>query len=151
MTERKNAQALIERALSAREKAYAPYSRFRVGAALLLKNGQTVVGANVENCSYGLSVCAERHAVAAAVMAGALPGDVIGVAVVADAATATPPCGACRQVLAEFATPDAFVVLYNLRDQHEVMLHMAELLPRAFDRESFSADAASRQSNAQAK
>lgn len=89
---------LVEAAKATRERAYAPYSRFHVGAAVLAEDGRVFVGCNVENSSFGLTVCAERNAVAAAVAAGARP---VAVAVVGDT-DHLPPCGACRQVLAEF-------------------------------------------------
>jgi len=103
-------ERLVEAARRAQKNAYAPYSKFSVGAAVLCDDGQVFLGCNVENSSFGLTVCAERNAVAAAVVAGARP---VAVAVVAPEA-ATAPCGACRQVLAEFsaampvilATPD---------------------------------------------
>jgi len=125
-------RALIDAALEARTRSYAPYSKFHVGAALLLRDGRIVTGTNVENVSYGLTVCAERHAIAAAVGAGAKPGDVVSVAIVALAEGPTPPCGACRQVLAEFMSPDAHVLMHNLRDQQTVTQTLGELLPSAF-------------------
>lgn len=129
----KSWQPLITAASEARQHAYAPYSGFRVGAALQL-DGSIVTGVNVENCSYGLTVCAERNAIAAAVRGGATVGSVQAVAIVADAEGPTPPCGACRQVLAEFAAPDARVILHNLRDGNSTEMDFAELLPHAFDR-----------------
>lgn len=123
--------SLISAAREAREHAYAPYSGFRVGAALQL-DGCIVTGVNVENCSYGLTVCAERNAIAAAVCGGANPGSVQAVAIVAEGLT--PPCGACRQVLAEFVAPGARILLHNLRDGSNTEMDFAELLPHAFKR-----------------
>ncbi len=85
-----------------------------------------------ENASYPLSVCAERNAVAAAAVAGAQPGDVRAVAIVAHASSPAPPCGACRQVLSEFADPDVVVVIHNLADGSTTAFTVGELLPQAF-------------------
>ena len=126
------ANALVQAALQARMSAYAPYSGFKVGAALRLRAGGVVTGVNVENASYGLTVCAERNAVGHAVLQGLAPGDVVEVAVVADADSATAPCGACRQVLMEFAAASTPVWLHNLRDGQTVKTTLAELLPLAF-------------------
>ena len=120
---------LVQAAVAAREKAFAPYSRFRVGAALEAEDGTIVPGCNVESASYGLTICAERVALVKAVSDG-----ITGfkrVAVVTDVDDLTPPCGACRQLLWEFA-PDAEVVLANLRGQTAVY-RVAELLPHGFD------------------
>ena len=120
-------QPLIDAARLAREQAYAPYSRFAVGAALRTKGGRVFVGCNVENLSFGLTICAERAAVFAAVAAGEREFEAL--AVVADSREPVTPCGACRQVLAEFS-PALPVCSANL--QGEVFQSsIAELLPRA--------------------
>ncbi len=129
-------RALVEAAIAARSAAYAPYSGFKVGAALLLKDGRVVTGVNVENASYGLTTCAERNACAAAVSAGAGPGDVRFIAIAASAEEPTPPCGACRQVLAEFGDAETGVLLHNVKDGEERRFTLAELLPHAFLRAS---------------
>lgn len=116
---------LIEEAWAARARAYAPYSNFHVGAALLAEDGRIFTGCNVENLSYGLTNCAERVAIGAAVAAGARK--FLGVAVVADTAVPISPCGACRQVLAEFGVPR--ILLANKTERIEFTLE--ELLPRA--------------------
>lgn len=116
---------LVKAAWQAREAAYAPYSNFAVGAALLAKDGRIFLGCNVENISYGLTNCAERVAIGAAVAAGVR--EFLGVAVVADTGVPISPCGACRQVLAEFGVPR--VMLANRNERIEFSL--AELLPRA--------------------
>jgi len=118
-------QALIDQAWAVRERAYAPYSNFKVGAALIAEDGRVFTGCNVENLSYGLTICAERVAMGAAVAAGVTR--FAGVAVVADTGVPISPCGACRQVLSEFGVP--LVVLAN-RESVETFT-MEELLPRA--------------------
>ena len=116
---------LIDAAWQAREQAYAPYSRFSVGAALLGADGSVFTGANVENLSFGLTICAERVAISGAVAAGARRFERI--AVVADTTTPVSPCGACRQVRAEFGIRQ--IVLAN---RHEILeFNLDELLPRA--------------------
>ncbi len=117
--------SLIEAAWQVRERAYAPYSKFHVGAALLAEDGRVFTGCNVENLSYGLTNCAERVAIGAAVAAGVKR--FLGVAVVADTAVPISPCGACRQVLAEFGVPR--VMLANRESRVEFLL--SDLLPRA--------------------
>src|SRR4249919_1833259 len=91
---------LARQAWAAREHAYAPYSQFAVGAALLSESGEVYTGCNVENVSFGLTICAERSAVTAAIQAGCRK--FVGIAIVADTVTPVVPCGACRQFLAEF-------------------------------------------------
>ena len=131
---------LFEAARAVRQNAYAPYSRFFVGAALRLTDGRIFIGTNVENCSYGLALCAERAAVLAAVAAGAKPMQVQAVAVVTDALTLSSPCGACRQVLVEFAPPTAIIALHNLRDATHKHVTMLDLLPHAFTPQSLRDD-----------
>jgi cytidine deaminase len=116
---------LVKAAWQARESAYAPYSNFAVGAALLATDGRIFLGCNVENISYGLTNCAERVAIGAAVAAGVR--EFLAVAVVADTGVPISPCGACRQVLAEFVVPR--VILANRNECLEFSL--GELLPRA--------------------
>lgn len=118
-------------AQQAAENAYAPYSGFRVGAALLLSGGQIVTGSNVENVSYGLTICAERSALVSAVSQF---GPAIRIAAVAIAnlnQASSPPCGACRQVLAEFVLPTA-PVIFPASDGPRT-LPFQELLPLAFE------------------
>jgi cytidine deaminase len=125
------ARALIAAARRARSRAHAPYSRFTVGAAVLDERGRIHAGCNVENTSYGLTVCAERNAVAAAVVAGARR--IVAVAVVTGADPAAPPCGACRQVLAEFGDEDLPVLLAPPRAALPIeRWRLGALLPRAF-------------------
>jgi len=96
---------LLADARSARDMAYAPYSRFPVGAALLTKDGRRFNGCNVENAAYGLCNCAERTALFSAVAAGCKPGDFAAMAVIADTPGPVSPCGSCRQVMAELCDP----------------------------------------------
>ena len=120
-------QELLNAALSARERAYAPYSKFLVGAAVLAKSGKTYTGCNIENASYGLTVCAERNALFSAVGAG--EREFIALCVVGDTEAPISPCGACRQVMAEFKVP--CIILANLKgDVKEYTLE--ELLPYGF-------------------
>lgn len=121
---------LIEAAGKAREGAYAPYSHFEVGAALITSDGHIFSGANVENASYGLTMCAERVAIFQAVAAHCR--EIEAIAVVTDSEEPAPPCGACLQVLAEFGQ-DTKVVLANLRGEC-LETTVRELLPRAFDK-----------------
>jgi cytidine deaminase len=120
---------LVEAARAARENAFAPFSKFRVGAALECPDGRIFTGCNVENATYGLTVCAERVAVWKAISEGARTFQRI--AVCADTPVLTPPCGACRQILWEFCG-DIEIILANLTDNRETM-HLSTLFPRAFD------------------
>ena len=121
---------LVVAARRARRRAIAPYSGFKVGAALLTSDGTVVTGCNIENATYGLTLCAERVAMFTALAAG--HRRFTQVAVVADTASPTPPCGPCRQILWEFAG-DLEVILANLR--RETGRHrLSDLLPLPFDR-----------------
>ncbi len=106
---------LLERAKHARERAYAPYSRFKVGAALLTKDGTVFDGCNVENASYGLCNCAERTAFFSAVAAGYTRDQFTALAVIGDTDGPIAPCGACRQVIIELGGPDLTIRLGNLQ------------------------------------
>jgi len=119
---------LIEEAMKAKEKAYAEYSKFKVGAALLTKSGKIFTGVNVENASYGLTVCAERVAVFKAVSEG--EREFLAIAVVSDSQEITPPCGACRQVLFEFSE-DMDVIMANKDGKYEIM-KLKDLMPKGF-------------------
>ena len=118
---------LLSAATKARERAYAPYSRFAVGAALLTKKGHVFTGCNVENLSFGLTIGAERNAVFAAVAAG--EREFVKIGIVADSRSPVTPCGACRQVLAEFCE-DMKIACANL-DGLKFESTLADLLPRA--------------------
>ncbi len=123
---------LVIEARKARESAYAPYSKFKVGAALLTGSGKIFRGVNVENVSFSQTICAERSAVVAAITAGEM--DFVEIAVVADTHKPTTPCGACRQFLIEFG-PSLKVVVANLEKVHLVR-PLRDLLPWAFDLET---------------
>jgi len=125
-----NLNELRAAAKAAREHAYAPYSAFSVGAAVETTDGRRFSGANVENVSYGLTICAERTAVFAAVLAGAR--HLAAVAVSGPDGTTTTPCGACRQVLAEFGAPDV-PLSYARADGGWTDTTLGDLLPEAFD------------------
>jgi len=122
---------LLEQARAVARNSYSPYSKFRVGSALRLTNGATVTGANVENVSYGLTLCAERAALVRAV-AEYGPGIRIEAVAVANLNNAaSPPCGACRQMLAEFALPDA-PVIFPAADGMRTMA-FSDVMPLAFE------------------
>lgn len=104
---------LIQRAINAKKTSYSPYSRFRVGAALLTEDGTIFSGCNVENASYGLSICAERNAVFQMAFSG--KRKITAIAVTSDERTFITPCGACRQVIAEFAGPETPVILVTAK------------------------------------
>jgi len=120
---------LTDAALAARKNAHAPYSHFQVGAALEAQDGRVFTGCNVENATYGLTLCAERIAVFKAISEGARKFQRI--AIVADTDVLTPPCGACRQILWEFCG-DIELTLVNLHGKMET-LHLKDLFPRPFD------------------
>lgn len=121
---------LLNAAWTARERAYAPYSGFKVGAALYLENGSVVVGCNVENAAYPVTLCAERTALCSAVAQfGLSPGQLRAMVIVTESNLLTPPCGACRQALAEFAE-NLPILLANRQSQK--LCNLEELLPDAF-------------------
>ncbi len=122
-------QPLLDAARRARDRSHCPYSRFAVGAALLTGDGTIFAGANVENRSYGLALCAERSAVAAAVTAG--QRSFRALLVLADSAPPAPPCGLCRETLAEFCGPDLPIRLVNLEGEQRDF-RLGELFPEPF-------------------
>ncbi|MFQ5712965.1 MAG: cytidine deaminase [Candidatus Scalinduaceae bacterium] len=129
-----NINELIKKAKSAREHSYSPYSKFKVGAALKTKNGMIFTGCNIENSSYGLSICAEREAIFKAVSAGEKDLDTI--AVVTDSDKLTTPCGACRQVMWEFSK-DMTIMVANLKGKRKEF-NIKELLAHPFEKDSSS-------------
>lgn len=122
---------LLALARSACGQAYAPYSHFQVGAALLTRDGRRFSGCNVENASYGLCNCAERTALFSAVAAGCRPGDFVALAVIADTENPVSPCGACRQVMAELCDGAMPVLMANLSGDTQ-QTTVAALLPGSF-------------------
>ncbi|KFZ27885.1 MULTISPECIES: cytidine deaminase [Pseudidiomarina] len=127
-------ELLQQKAQQASQKAYAPYSNFPVGAALLMKNGEVVTGCNVENVSFGLSNCAERTAIFSALAQGFQPADFQQLVVFTPGDKAYAPCGACRQVIAEFFAATATVASTSERQLRQWTV--AELLPDAFSFDS---------------
>ena len=127
-------KALIGRAMEMVKTAYAPYSHFQVGAAVLAGSGRIYGGANVENASYGATVCAERNAIAAAVNAGERKIAAIAVCGGRDGRVADycPPCGMCRQVMREFCDPKAFRVIVAKSAEDFKAFSLEELLPESF-------------------
>ena len=126
--------ALIEAAQGARERAYAPYSAYRVGSALQTRSGRIFTGCNVENASYGLTICSERVALGKAVSEGERDFELLAIC----ASGAPAPCGACRQVLHEFS-PGLVLLLIDPRKEQSVKVDLSVLLPQAFQQSSLDA------------
>ena len=124
---------LIERAFSAMAHAYAPYSKYHVGACIKTKDGNFIPGVNIENASYGLTNCAERSAVFAAYSLGYRKEDIEMIAIVSDGEKLAAPCGACRQVLVELLDGDTPIILSNHKE--EKVTNIKELLPMSFTSE----------------
>ncbi len=127
-----NELKLIDEAILGRKRSYSPYSKFKVGAAILLKNGSFIHGCNIENVSYGLSNCAERTALFKMVSEGYSKEDVVAMAIVADTTLPVSPCGACRQVMAELLKKETKVILANMKKEYK-MITVEELLPYSFE------------------
>lgn len=125
-------KSLAEKAVAAKEKAYAPYSNFKVGASLLTDDDKIFIGANIENASYGLTICAERTAAFQAVLSGEKKFKAIAIA--GSMADFTPPCGSCRQVLAELCGTDIDVIMVNGNSELKIM-KLGELLPLTFEKD----------------
>ena len=126
----KEYQFLIDQAFDAMKNAYAIYSNYHVGAAILLKNGMTIVGANIENASYGATCCAERNAIFSAYSQGYRKEDIVAIAIVTDGKILAGPCGICRQVLSELLNQDTPILLSNKSDFLRTTI--AHLLPMQF-------------------
>lgn len=126
--------ALIREAIKARKNSYSPYSKFAVGAALLCKDGKIFYGANIENASYPLCMCAERNAIYGAYNNGYSKDDLEALVIIADSDKPVSPCGACRQVINELFPQDGKIIMANL-DGEYIETTIKELLPYAFDEE----------------
>ncbi|MDF2698545.1 MAG: cdd [Haloplasmataceae bacterium] len=122
---------LVEKAIVARSNAYTPYSKFNVGCAVLLKNGEIVMGSNIENASFGLTNCAERSALFSAFSQGYRGDDIVALAVVGDTEQFISPCGACRQVIIELVNDNTQIILSNLKGDIKILDKHA-LLPFSF-------------------
>lgn len=130
-----NVEELIKKGIEAQNLSYSPYSNFKVGAAILLKDGSYILGANIENASYGLTMCAERNAVFQAVLKGVKKEDMVALSITADAIDYPYPCGACRQVLSELFPIEA--PIYIATNNGKVLkTNVKELLPYIFTKES---------------
>ncbi|MDX1348587.1 MAG: cytidine deaminase [Thiomicrorhabdus chilensis] len=127
----KQFDTLLSMAKVAAAKAYAPYSNFQVGAAIHTKNGQTFMGCNVENASYGMAICAERNAITTAVTESVQPGEIDELVLYIDRPELFSPCGACRQVISEFMKPDAKVTACNKNGETKTWT-VQGLLPDGF-------------------
>ena len=125
-------------ALDAMKNAYAVYSNFHVGACIVLKNGEYIIGANVENASYGLCNCAERSALFAAYSKGYRKDDILELVVATETKVPSSPCGACRQVICELMNQDAIVTMINPQVQGTISLKVSELLPYQFTGDALS-------------
>ena len=132
-----NSNQLVEKAIEARKLSYSPYSNFAVGAALLCKDGRVFLGANVENSSYPLCMCAERNAIYNAMMNGYKKADFVALAITADTDEPCSPCGACRQVISELFPKEGKVYLSNLKGAIKET-NIEELLPFAFSGDDLS-------------
>lgn len=127
-------ELLVQKAKEARELSYSPYSRFKVGAAVLTKDGKVFLGANIENSSYPLCMCAERNALYGAYMGGYKKDDIAALALIADTDEPCSPCGACRQVISELMPNKAPIYMANLKGTVKET-NAEELLPFAFSAE----------------
>ncbi|MBU0677544.1 MAG: cytidine deaminase [Verrucomicrobia bacterium] len=126
---------LLKKAVEASKQSYAPYSKFSVGSCVLMEDGTQYTGCNVENASYGLTLCAERNAITTAVARG--QRKIVAVAIVADGSTPPYPCGACRQVINEFGSPETIIVVATVEHPEQFdKTTLGELLPNAFGPDS---------------
>ena len=131
----KEMEELYEKAYEGYLNSYSPYSKFKVGVAILLKNGQYIIGTNVENASYGLSNCAERSALFQAYSLGYRKFDILKIMIIGNTEQPVSPCGACRQVISELMRPECDVILTNLYKDIKI-LKVKELLPYSFSEDN---------------
>jgi len=131
-----NKERLLKEAFKAMENAYAPYSNYKVGAAVETKDGNFTLGCNIENASYGATNCGERTAIFATYAKGYRKDDIVGIAIVTSGNRIGTPCGICRQVLCELLNRDTPIVLSNGKD--EMITNIDELLPYSFDSEDLN-------------
>lgn len=117
--------------LEARNRTYSPYSKFGVGACAIMRDGKVYYGCNIENASYGLSMCAERTCMYNVIVNGDKTSDIVELLVIGDTDKPISPCGACRQVMGELLSSDAIITLYNLKKE-KVSFHVIDLLPYPF-------------------
>lgn len=132
-----NIKNLIQAAVEVQKNAYAPYSNFPVGAALLTKDGKIYTGVNMENASYGGTICAERNAIGTAVAAGYTVGDFQKIAIISQMENVTPPCSICRQVLNEFFDPEVEVIMCNKHQEYKIET-IKTLVPYGFSTEELN-------------
>lgn len=134
MISKEDIQKMYEQALQARKNSYSPYSKFKVGAAILLDNNNIIVGTNIENSSFGLTSCAERNALFSAISQGYKKENIKALLVVANTDAPCSPCGACRQVISELMNQESDVILTNTKNDIK-MFKVKELLPFSFSKD----------------
>lgn len=132
-----NSKELYIKAKEAMNLSYSPYSHFKVGAALLLKNGEYILGANIENAAYSLCLCAERNAIFQATLKGYKKADFVAIGIIGDSKDVVTPCGSCRQVMAELTSKDMPVYMFSI-DGKEQMNTVNELIPFSFSGDSLN-------------
>lgn len=134
MINKEDIQKMYEQALQARKNSYSPYSKFKVGAAILLDNNKIIVGTNIENSSFGLTSCAERNALFSAISQGYKKENIKALLVVANTDAPCSPCGACRQVISELMNQESDVILTNTKNDIKIF-KVKELLPFSFSKD----------------
>lgn len=137
MLSKEQIQKLYNEAITVRRRSYSPYSKFKVGASVLLSNGEIISGTNVENASYGLACCAERNALFATIAQGYKKEDIQGMLVLADTDGPCSPCGACRQVISELVDKDCPIILTNLKNDM-LEIKVKDLLPFSFSKDDLN-------------